>query len=218
MPSVKRNVAPISGEEAGRLIIQDLCRFNHNKQNGLPEGEGRLAPQELSDMLYGLATQADIDIYNEYRTLHNYFSQFPITLTAINKGVELAVARNHEELLMTLYYSNYRANEEAVRSRVKMFENSLRASLAYNMLAVLAAEAFGLPELTMLCESPVVDHTDPYNEEAKLLFPDDPPLMIFKQYGCTKQQQARAVTALRSKLPLIKRVEKALKRLLETDG
>ena len=117
---------------------------------------------------------------------------------------------------MSRMYKNYQAEEPLLRYNVRLFRESLHTSSAYNILLKLAVNAFKVPELTYLTDTITIEHLDPYNDLARIMYPQNPPVIIFETYAPSKAIQARAVSALRSaKLPMMERVEKALARLVE---
>lgn len=61
----------LTGDEVGRLMIQDLIAAYKNRLEG-KEGKGFLTDAEMTALVNGLSERQDIKRYNEFRFVHEY--------------------------------------------------------------------------------------------------------------------------------------------------
>ena len=78
---LKRGTA--SGEEIGRLMIQDLVRSCSNTVKSKRNNDGLLTDEEKGSLVSMLNDPQDIKAYNDFRYVHEYLVHVP-TLFMLN--------------------------------------------------------------------------------------------------------------------------------------
>ncbi len=166
MPSVKQDIRPISGEEAGREILRDLAIWAENIKNGLPSSKGRKSQQEQSDMLYGLQSDEDVAIYNDYRAAQEFLHAKWSSAVNVNNEAKIAwltYMREIDMLTLAVTHNDPMLDDFKPAAYLKWqsldtlhgeFALAARQSAGYRALVQIVAEALEVPSLTAL-ENPL---------------------------------------------------------------
>ncbi len=166
MPNVKQDIRPISGEEAGREILRDLAIWAENIKNGVPSSKGRKSQQEQSDMLYGLQSDADVIVYNDYRAAQEYLHTKWSAAVTVNSEAKIAwltymreidmltLAVTHDDPILADFKPEEYMRWQSLETLHGEFSYAAKQSMGHRTLIGVAAEALEVPSLTAL-ENPL---------------------------------------------------------------
>ncbi len=162
MPSVRRYVTPITGEEAGRIILLDLAKWADNVKKGFPAEAGRKSSKKLSDMLYGLQSNDDVAIYNEYRVIQDQLHQWWVSAEKTNREARIdwlkaarelefiALAAVHDDPMLGDFKPEAFLECETLSSRFDDLKKHARVNDAQCAIVGVLSDEFNMPELLSL--------------------------------------------------------------------
>ena len=162
MPSAKRDITPISGEEAGRTILLDLAQWADNMAQLRPSTYGRKTSAELSEMLYGLQTNEDVQTYDSYRRiqdlLHKWWNDCEKTsreariewLKLAREYEFIALAAVHDDEMLAIFKPKHYLEHEILTNLYDDIRRYAHSNDAQCAAVRLLCEELNMPELLSL--------------------------------------------------------------------
>ena len=161
-----KDIKPITGDEAGREILLDLAKWVDNVKNGRMGDAGRKSREELTDMLYGLWSEEDVSVYNDFRSAQEFLHiKYKTSITVNNEAKiawltymremdMLALALTHNDPILDDFKPAVYYQWQSISVLHMDFRIAAEASAAYCALMRVVSDALKIPELREL-ENPL---------------------------------------------------------------